>query len=375
MSESDVPEKVKVRIWGKAAGRCEYEGCNRALWRDDLTQDEFTNGYVGHIVSDSPDGPRGDPVRSPELAAAFVNLMLLCGDHHPLIDKKEYVPTHPEARLLAMKAAHERRVEISCAVTEDRQSHVLLYGPNIGDHRSPLSYSLAAAALLGERNPAESRPITLEARDSSLRDGDPEFWRVEERGLVEKFEARVRPRLADGSMRHVSVFALAPQPLLVRLGTLLTDIVPASIFQLHREPQGWRWPADAPFEEFRVERPSSAKGTPALVLSLSATITSDRIESVLRKPVSLWQVTIDQPRQDFVRSRDHLRRWREVARSLMDEIKAVHGQDAVLHVFPAVPVSIAVELGRIRQPKADLKWRIYDEIRAQGGFRPCMDVG
>jgi hypothetical protein len=41
MSISHVPDKVKLRIWGNAAGRCQYEGCNDPLWLDTLTQAEF----------------------------------------------------------------------------------------------------------------------------------------------------------------------------------------------------------------------------------------------------------------------------------------------------------------------------------------------
>lgn len=39
-------------------------------------------------------------------------------------------------------------------------------------------------------------------------------------------------------VHHLSVFALAPQPLLMELGRLLGDIVPAEVHQLHREAEG-----------------------------------------------------------------------------------------------------------------------------------------
>jgi hypothetical protein len=53
--------------------------------------------------------------------------------------------------------------------------------------------------------------------------------------------------------------------------------------------------------------------------------------------------------------------FRRVMRSLYDEIKAAYGQDALIHVFPAIPVSVAVELGRVRMPKADLPLLVYDQ--------------
>ena len=57
----------------------------------------------------------------------------------------------------------------------------------------------------------------------------------------------------------------------------------------------------------------------------------------------------------------------------MDRIKALHGQDAVLHVFPAVPVSIAVEIGRVWMPKADLPLCIYDQNRKLNGFTKALE--
>jgi hypothetical protein len=59
-------------------------------------------------------------------------------------------------------------------------------------------------------------------------------------------------------------------------------------------------------------------------------------------------------------------------RSVLDRIKAVHGQPTVLHVFPAASISIAIELGRIRMPKAEMPWQIYDQVNALGGFVPAI---
>ncbi|MEQ1871180.1 MAG: hypothetical protein ABL961_14285 [Vicinamibacterales bacterium] len=37
-------------------------------------------------------------------------------------------------------------------------------------------------------------------------------------------------------------------------------------------------------------------------------------------------------------------------------------------MFPVMPVSLAVELGRARSPKAEMPWRIYDQVGTLGGF-------
>jgi hypothetical protein len=42
----------------------------------------------------------------------------------------------------------------------------------------------------------------------------------------------VKPRLQDGSIAHLSIFAIAPQPLLIQLGFLLSDIPTAEVVGL-----------------------------------------------------------------------------------------------------------------------------------------------
>ena len=115
-------------------------------------------------------------------------------------------------------------------------------------------------------------------------------------------------------------------------------------------------------------------GTPVLVVGTSATVTPDRIEKAFNEEVSLWSVTIPRPNNDHVKSREDLSRFRSLLRELFDDIKAAHGQWTLLHVFPVTSVSLAVEFGRARMPKADMPWRIYDQNNKRDGFIPTLDI-
>jgi hypothetical protein len=84
-------------------------------------------------------------VRSAQLSNDVDNLMLLCYVHHKLIDVDQ-VDEHPEERLKAMKAAHERRIEIVTAIDESRASYILRYAANIGAHESPVAYEHVSIA-------------------------------------------------------------------------------------------------------------------------------------------------------------------------------------------------------------------------------------
>jgi hypothetical protein len=110
------------------------------------------------------------------------------------------------------------------------------------------------------------------------------------------------------------------------------------------------------------------------VLALSATVTTDRITSILGSDASIWTVTVSAPHKEIVKCRNQLSHMRALLRQLFDEIKAIHGQTTLLHVFPAMPVSLAVEFGRARSPKADMPWRVYDQVNALGGFVPALEI-
>jgi hypothetical protein len=103
-------------------------------------------------------------------------------------------------------------------------------------------------------------------------------------------------------------------------------------------------------------------------LALSAPVTNDRITAVLGPDAAIWRVTVDRPHNDLIKSRANLSSFRTVTRALLDRIKECHGQTTTLHVFPVVGVSPAIELGRVRMPKAHMPWQIYDQINARGGF-------
>jgi hypothetical protein len=373
MSVTYIPEKVKIRLWGKAAGRCQYDGCNMPLWLDLITKHEFNTAYIAHIIADKPDGPRGDPVLSEKLKADLSNLMLLCDQHHRLIDNED-IAGHPIERLRAMKEAHERRIEIVSGIETNRQSHVLLYGANVGELSSPVSYQMAARAMFPDWYPAETTPLSLGMINSSFQDVTPDFWAIESAHLRCMIDQLVRPQLAQGVIQHLSVFAIAPQPLLMLLGYLLSELQAAEVYQFHHEPRDWRWHEDLEHFEYLISEPEEVQGPPALVLSLSATIAEERITAVLGDDVTIWHVTLNDPYNDFLQSRQQARHFRQQMRRLMDRIKLLHRGQKLLHVFPAMPVALAVEMGRIIMPKSDLSLRIYDENNRLGGFVHALDL-
>jgi hypothetical protein len=377
MAKTKISPKTQIALWARAAGRCEYRGCNSELVGDLIAGNEDgTYGFVAHIVADAPNGPRGDPIRSPRLAKDLNNLMLLCATHHKLIDIEE-VDQHPEDILSEMKLEHEDRISIVAGIDRDRASHVIRFGADIGSIESLVSTRAIFQAMPPDHHPASRQTIDLSLTGSTFRDDEESYWSFQAENLRRQFDAKVRGRVESEEIRNLNVFALAPQPLLIELGRLLCDIVPATVHQRHREPTTWRWQPDQPAIRFFEAEPSSdAVGRPlALKLALSATVTDDRIRAVLGDDVVIWSLIAEEPHNDIMRRPQDLAEFRQRLRRIFDRMKAIHGEHALINVFPALPNSAAVEVGRVRMPKADLPMRIWDQNRRVGGFVPTITIG
>lgn len=370
-----IPEKVKYLLWGKSAGRCQL--CNKPVYEDDLTHEELNLGELAHIISNSPDGPRGDDNLSAEYTIDISNLMLLCRVHHKKIDTAEYVENYPLDLLRDIKRRHEERIELATAISEEQQSHVLLYSANISSQTNPVNYAGAVQAMFPLRYPAERQPITIHLTGNPANDSQERFWETEVDNLNHHFTTRIKPRLDRQEIKHVSVFGLAPIPLLIHLGTLLTDKTPADVYQLHREPAGWRWvDGYAPDFDYTVTAPAEFSSTKvALAISFSGSIGQPDIISAVGDDAAVWHMTINAPDNDFMQAKEQLSLFRKAFRRLLNTIKDKHGKNAEIHICPAVPVSVAIEIGRVWMPKADLPLIIYDRNRQNLQFETAFKVG
>jgi hypothetical protein len=96
--------KTHKLLWGRSGNRCAI--CRTELVEDStLTDDEALVGEECHIVARSDSGPRADASMSREARDRVDNLVLLCRNHHAIIDSQPETYTVVELRKL--KSQHE----------------------------------------------------------------------------------------------------------------------------------------------------------------------------------------------------------------------------------------------------------------------------
>ena len=93
------------RLLLESAGICAFPGCNRQL----VTQDSDTEpgaiiAEMAHIVADKREGPRGNIPLNQDLRSSHENLIVLCPEHHKIIDSQPN--TYSVQVLRQMKTDH-----------------------------------------------------------------------------------------------------------------------------------------------------------------------------------------------------------------------------------------------------------------------------
>ncbi|RVT75321.1 SAVED domain-containing protein [Flavobacterium sufflavum] len=368
-----IPQGTSRKLWVKSGGRCQYDGCNIPLWKDSLMQKDLNKSYISHIIAAKEDGPRGDAKLSKKLEIDFNNLLLLCDECHRRIDKSE-VEIHTVATLQEMKKKQERNIELLTGLTPDKKSHIVSFTAKIGSFEPAIKFDNCVEAILPEYYPVSDNIIQLGTANLMIKDQTENYWGIHSNQLEEMVKQHIKPILVQEKTTHFSIFALAPQPLLIKLGTLIPELSTSEIYQLHREPkQTWKWQNEEEVVVVELQEPSEIKSIPVLVLSLSDDVTDDRIHSVLGDDVSIWKISVDNPNRNILKNRQTLINFKNQVRNAYSKIKLQY-QNEPIHVFPVMPNSCAVETGRIWMEKADLPLIIYDQNSANNGFSKAIEI-
>jgi len=104
-------------LWANSAGRCAFLACGKRLCGEETKEHApYTIGEMAHIKGEKPTSNRYDAGQDATERNSYSNLILLCPNHHTLIDKNENEEKFPVDLLHEMKAQHEefisKRLEV-----------------------------------------------------------------------------------------------------------------------------------------------------------------------------------------------------------------------------------------------------------------------
>jgi hypothetical protein len=360
--------KTVATLVARAGGRCQFENCNKNVFLDKVTLTDTNNSNVAHIIASSPDGPRGNEAESFALSNKIENLMLMCLEHHHLIDAKENEALYTVERLRAMKASQEERVQkLMDNLNADVTTMLHLTSPIKGKQSDSFSAREAAKAFL-PRMRAESEyaiPIGVPGLGDYK---SAKYWESAEYWLDNNYKYNVGAKLNNYPNTHFSVFPLAPIPLIMKLGFLIGDKIRADVYQKTKHPDTWEWQSTELTNDFKVEEKRFESGAGvAIVLSVTAEI---EMEAVLKVSAfkTVYILRADRQGDESIKSEQDLSAFWHKYKELCESLKG----EKELSVFPAVPVSAAFEMGRRYMVGVYPKMVIYDR---DGEFCETLTIG
>jgi hypothetical protein len=368
-----IKDKTRLILCVCAGGRCEFDGCNKYVFRHHLTHAEENFSQMAHIVAFKPEGPRGKVKPRPTEINDISNLMLLCPECHHLIDTRPN--EYPREVLEKYKKDHEARIFRLTGIKTDNKTTVVQLKSRIGSQTVAIPAPEIYRAI-SPRYAEDPQGIIIDLTNIDGQDNG--FYQTAMRTIKRKVEMLYEPGMEVEKTRHISLFALAPIPLLVFLGSQLSNKVAVEPYQRHRDTEDWVWKTDGQLAEYRFLKRQSGTdpSSVALLLSLSGTIQTSELPAEIDKCFSVYEITLAKgtPRPGFLRMREDLASCKKVYEEALSSIRRDHAGLSRLHFFPAVPAPIAMLCGRELLPKVDPVLVVYDNDKNTSGFQPILKV-
>lgn len=361
--------ETKLKLWVRAGGRCEYPGCNYYLLQDHLTTRFLNLGEIAHNVGLSDDGPRGKSLLTEEERNQVDNLLLLCTKCHKLVDTGEFLKDYTVPELGEYKLKHEQRIFELTSQADDSKSVVIRMKNKIhGDSISISDEVVRNAMWKSERKHPDyllQRPNNVEIDLSQMPNSiNSAYWKTGTQIIDETLDNQIKPKIGN-SIQHLSIFAIARIPFLIYLGSKIGDKVPIDIYQKqHSESEDWIWVKGARLVKFKFRklRKGKKQGV-SLIVSISGKINISDLPKEIQN-YSIYEILPDgyEPSRDLMRNKKSLISFKECYEKVLRHIEKEHAVKEV-HVFPAVPISAAIYLGRGQLKAVTPDFIIYDKER------------
>lgn len=364
------PTELTVRILcSRAAGMCQFCGCDKRLFYDTVTLADFNNSYVAHIIASSPGGPRGSIELSHQLSNDVSNLMLMCGEHHTLIDHDK--ETYTVEKLKTMKTEHESKISELCSYFNVPKTELLVFSSPIKGSDVVIDIKVAAQAVLPKKQPQS--PYGQNIKVSSVHPyKSKEYWADVLTQLECANNYTIKNILSTSPQTHFSVFPLAPMPLIIKLGELFGDKIQADIFQKMRIPDTWKWQSTDSTNTFSCKTSDVSDGNTIVVaIALTSDISDERISKAVDVKC-MYKIFAEKSGVDCIKSQQDLSDFWHIYQNTMDDILNRYSKNCDVCLFMAMPASAAFEVGRRYMPMIYPEIRIFDDA---GGFFETITIG
>lgn len=375
VARSRVPESVIREIWVRAAGRCVLcsayvLGGGRSYFH------RVPHGEVAHNVgaTGGKKSPRGKSELTRDQRALPENLLLLCHACHRMVDDIGAELVYTDEYLAKKKRLHEDRVRRVTDFATVTDAAVVRVTGRIRGTLSPASDRQVDAALHSEDlRPAGEHPndseftVTVDSEDTSSW-----VWEEGSSKIAKKLAA-----LRDSPYDTVAVFAMAPIPLLVFLGSELDDKADIRVFPRFRDAEDlaccWRNEPETPAGfEVTIVSPDPTAREVVITVSVSAAVDSRRAPAeILDAPCVNLSANAIGP--DAIQTKADLAEFAKAWRLALASVESHYPSCERIHLLAAIPIVAAVACGQHHMRDAQPEIVVYQ--RTDDSYVQALCIG
>lgn len=368
-----ISEKTSILLYTQAGGRCEFDGCNKYLLEHYPTETVGNFGARAHIYAFKQAGPRGNESGRPSDINHLSNLMLLCPACHTLVD--DYPGRYPVSVLKKFKKDHEDRIYDLTGIAKDRDTVPLVLKGLVAGR--PVDISLEEMQSAVAPNYLKRRQLVEIDLTSFTDQPKPYYWEACKTKIDQEIPRIYNANLRSGCAIKVSVFAIAPIPLLIYLGSKLSDKVEVNLYQRHRDTETWIWNGGKGSAQYDTQLLKEGKDSSlvSLLINLSGRNPVDSLPDHVSDG-TVYELTLCNQNCSplFLNAQEDLNRFVVEFNQTLARIRQTHPSLVCLNLFPTVPAPVAIAMGRSRLPKADPPFKVYDYDRRASGFVFTLEV-
>lgn len=364
-----IKDTVRNALWARTAGRCTI--CNRRLLGDSRTYfHSVLLAELAHNIgaSEGRSSPRSNNNDGLVDTESEENLLLLCHDCHRIIDHPDHIDFFPPEKLREIKEQFERRIEMATEHGGLTRTAALRVGCQVRGSlalasQREVAETLFAVNYLGLVETQRSGDFTCRIHGSV---GGRGFWDAAQQSIDDTLKL-VRQAIDSGDVEHISVFAIAPIPLLVYLGWQLDDKTPTRIFQKHRDLfTGWTWTNRGTPVEFEVLTANAQSATEDLVLVCAVTSDVNAAhlpEAIAGAPRVEVRPADVAPAPTLISHEQSLANFAQQWRAALATAESLCPTAQRWHLIASAPVSVAIEAGRAIMRDAHPPVTVYERGR------------
>lgn len=361
-----ITEDTTRMLWAVSAGMCEFRGCTNLLYTHSVTKENINQAERAHIYAFSEGGKRFSRLFPRAKINDIDNLMLTCESCHKLIDSSN---THYSAEdLLDMKKEHEERIRLLINIKPDLQSEVVIYNCNIGDRPIRIQEFHANESITPNFYPARITSINL-SPDLRLYDNELDFWGV----MIKDLERQLEAHESTIRNKHISLFAVAPQPLLFKLGTLLNRNYNVSVRQTQGDMASWRWQKEDQTISLQLHESGSVYSDKAAIsIEITARLSDEEIQSTFEGH-RIFRIIANDCSPFAIKSEADLSAVKQEYRNALNKIRLESSANVQVSLLPLAPASVSIEAGR-QLMKGDPVITVYDRNYLTKEWVPALSV-